>query len=159
MITYAQQEKKFETYRQFFENWRKAWESKQMDEYISYYSDSFLTNKMDKPKWKEFKNILAQRYAKIHVQFSDPLIIEHADQVIIRGLQRYTSDLKEDFGEKDLYVKMENGQPRIIAELWIPVTDAKAMAELPSEVPGAILNTQHQGADRKAAGISASRRF
>jgi murein L,D-transpeptidase YafK len=151
MVSSEEQQKKYKSYQEFIENWRKSWESKDMAKYMSVYSDNFETNGMNRQKWEIFKKSLAEKYQSIRVQFSEPVIVEYKDQVIIRTLQRYRSDQKEDFGEKDIYLSIEDGKPKIIAEQWLAVTDPGAQAEIPSDSSSGSMTTSNSAPEPHAA--------
>jgi murein L,D-transpeptidase YafK len=110
----------------FVETWRKAWETEDIAKYMSFYDESFESNKMNKAKWEKYKSGLNERYQKITVSFSKPVAFEHKGQVILRTLQRYQSDAVQDFGEKTLYMIRKDNQLKIVAEEWkpVPLTDA-----------------------------------
>ncbi len=112
------------------EGWRRAWETKSMDSYIEYYGDEFNSMNMDRQQWKDFKQNLAKKYENIKVQLSQPMIFEFEDQIIVRQLQKYRSDMHEDFGEKTLYLKSKDGRMQIVAEYWTEVRDAEAVREV-----------------------------
>ena len=112
------------------QDWRKAWEGKKLEQYMSYYSDNFRGNHMDKQGWKRFKKGLNANYTEIHVQFSEPSIYIHKDQAVARFLQAYQSDKKADYGEKTVYWRLENGVWQIVGETWDEVTTPAAYAVL-----------------------------
>ena len=61
-------------------------------------------------------------YAQINVDLFSPVIYEHSEGWVIRSLQAYRSDKHEDFGEKTLYLQKEDGQLKIIEEMWSSVS-------------------------------------
>jgi hypothetical protein len=60
-------------------------------------------------------------YEDIAVAFSEPLILNNKNQIVIRALQHYKSDKYEDFGVKTIhaYSDPELGF-RIVREDWAP---------------------------------------
>lgn len=114
----------------FVETWRQAWESEDLQTYMSFYDESFESNRMNKSKWEKYKAGLNDRYQKITVSFSKPVAFEHKGQVILRTLQKYQSDALSDFGEKTLYMIRQNGKLRIVAEDWKPIPQTEALLAL-----------------------------
>lgn len=113
--------------------WQMAWEAKDLNAYMSFYSDEFKSLGMTKAKWKNHKEKLNSTYEKISVSFTDPVIYEVGGNILVRSLQHYQSDQHEDFGEKFLYLQRKpDGQVQIIAEEWAPVAKEVVQAELRS---------------------------
>lgn len=116
--------------QQWLESWRANWESKNLEAYIENYDQEFRDRKMDRAKWKEFKQGLNEKYAKITVRLSKPAIFADRDRVIIRFLQEYTSDQHADFGEKVLYLKKRGSAYRIVGESWSQESSQTAHDEI-----------------------------
>lgn len=114
----------------FVETWRKSWESEDIDTYMSFYDESFQSNRMNKDQWRRYKQGLNSRYEQILVSFSKPVAFEHKGQIILRALQRYKSDALEDFGEKTLYMTRTPQGLKIVAEEWIPMPATEALLAL-----------------------------
>ncbi|KAA0259557.1 hypothetical protein FHQ18_01375 [Deferribacter autotrophicus] len=103
----------------FVDNWKNAWESKDIDKYISFYSKSFTAKGYNRDGWKEYKKDIFKRHGKISVEISDlnfkivnPLLIE----VVFK--QRYKADSYEDYGIKRLMLKGCPGDYQIDRESW-----------------------------------------
>jgi len=112
--------------------WRKAWESKDIENYINFYADDFKFGKMKKEKFKLYKADLAKRYADIKVTLSMPVIYAHKDTLVVRFYQDYVSSEHTDFGEKTLYmVKTDKGY-EILNETWQESTNPKAKSYIAS---------------------------
>lgn len=99
-------------------SWREAWQSKDLDQYIKYYDDTFKALGMSRAQWRDYKRGLSEKYGFIKVQLSEPVVLVHHDQVVMRFLQDYQSDKNADFGEKELYLKKSTDQYRILSEEW-----------------------------------------
>jgi murein L,D-transpeptidase YafK len=100
------------------ESWRAAWEAKNIDGYISNYSNDFRSQNMDREAWKRFKSSLNEKYQKISVRLSRPVILSYKDRIIARFIQHYTSDQHADIGEKTVYLKKEADGYKIVGEEW-----------------------------------------
>ncbi len=122
-VSLEAQKKRFQQITTMLEEWRKAWETKDLEKYITFYSENFSSLKMNKRKWYRYKRDLNAKYKEIKVRFSEPSVLEQKDQIIVRSLQSYESDQHTDFGEKSLYLVFEAGTPRIVGEEWQENTD------------------------------------
>lgn len=101
------------------DGWRKSWEAKDVNSYITYYGDTFRALGMDRDQWRKYKESLNAKYKSIVVKISNPMVLVHQDKAVVRFIQAYRSDKKEDVGEKLLYLtKDSSGQFRIIGEEW-----------------------------------------
>ncbi|MCB0363860.1 MAG: L,D-transpeptidase family protein [Bdellovibrionaceae bacterium] len=107
----------------WIDGWRKSWEAKDINSYIAYYGDQFKSLGMDRGQWREYKENLNSKYKSISVRISEPLIVVHDDEAVVRFIQAYQSDFKEDVGEKTLYLRKDgSGQYRILGEQWKSVS-------------------------------------
>lgn len=113
-------ESKRNTLIDFVQSWKTAWEKSELDKYIGFYSDTFKSNHLDKNSWYEMKKNLAEsRKEKIQIELSDISFYSFHDQIITSFYQKYTSETKNDFGRKILYLKEENGIYKIESEKFI----------------------------------------
>jgi murein L,D-transpeptidase YafK len=108
----------------FFNSWVKAWETKDIDNYISHYHSDFSANGKNKTQWKAYKTQLNKNYNTIKVGPEDVMIYTHPKYTMITFTQNYHSTLKhggvghKSRGSKILYIAEEAGEPRIIAETY-----------------------------------------
>lgn len=93
----------------WLENWRKSWESKNIDEYMAFYASGFTGLGMGLKGWRRYKSNLANKYSFISVKAAEPIAFGFRDQVIVRFVQIYSSDKNADFGEKTLYLTRKPG--------------------------------------------------
>lgn len=110
-----------------FEKWRNAWETQDVDTYIKYYDQTFKNDEMNYKQWYKHKKKLKELYSFIKVQLGPPLILQNKDQVVIRTVQRYESNLHKDYGQKTIHARYspEVGF-QIIREDWKPMVDPLA---------------------------------
>ncbi len=144
-VTYEKHLELRKKYRDFFEGWRKTWEEQDVDSYIRFYDASFKNDQMDYKKWYRHKKRLKALYKSIKVDLSTPLIIQNKDQVVIRTLQKYASDLHQDFGEKTIHAResVNDGMFgfKIIREDWMGMTEtATTPAAATTEAPSSASN-------------------
>jgi hypothetical protein len=121
-------------YLQDFENWRTAWEQQDVDTYIKYYDPTFKNDEMNYKQWYKHKKKLKALYSYIKVQLSPPTILQNKDQVVIRTVQRYESNLHKDYGIKTIHARLspEVGF-QIIREDWKPLPEPMAKTDLPDK--------------------------
>lgn len=108
----------------WIEKWRMAWEAKDLDRYMNCYNDDFKSMGMNKSKWKRYKGALIEKYEYIKVALQNVQAFKHQGKFMIRFLQRYESDKKQDFGEKFLYVQDDGSGMGIVGEEWVPKNEA-----------------------------------
>lgn len=103
----------------WLENWRKTWESKNIEDYIRYYADDFQWLNMNRDKYRQYKASLNEKYKYISVRVKSPVVYRHKSEWVVRFIQDYESDQLTDLGEKYLYLKEQpNGELKIVGEVW-----------------------------------------
>lgn len=116
---YLDQRKK---YLDNFESWRHAWQYSDIDTYIQFYDPTFHNGKMNHDQWYRHKKKLKGLYQFIKVELLPPMILRNKDQVVIRTIQDYQSDLHQDYGEKTLHAHFSDSVGfKIIREDWRPL--------------------------------------
>jgi len=98
--------------------WKNAWQTKNIEKYISLYSERFKFDGMNKTEWKQYKQKLNRRYSRIDVTVTDLDIILHDDYAVVVFIQRYQSNMFKSKGVKRLYMVPENNGWKIIGEEW-----------------------------------------
>jgi murein L,D-transpeptidase YafK len=126
---------------EFIEGWRKAWESQDIEKYSTFYDKDFKAPGFNFASWISHKTKMKDQYEYIKVQLSQPFLLLHKDQLIVKTFQRYESNHHTDFGVKTLYaVKTDNGY-KIIREEWTPVRESiSATASTSAPQPAAPTN-------------------
>ncbi len=128
------QKKKFQDILAKIEDWRKAWESKDVDRYIAYYGDSFKALGMNKNQWRRYKTELNSKYQSIKVKFAEPSIFEQKDQIVVKTLQAYESERHSDFGEKTIYLNYNGDSISIVGEEWNEIKDPSTLSSFNSSL-------------------------
>lgn len=106
----------------WFNTWKKQWESQDLENYIKNYSEEFSAPPFNKKTWLQHKQKLKDRYTYVKVLVSEPNIIQIKNQYLIQFVQNYESDGHKDVGIKTLYVlKQEDGKLKIKREEWSPL--------------------------------------
>jgi hypothetical protein len=104
-----------------FKNWLAAWESKNLNNYMSYYANEFKSDKgQTYSAWKNHKSELFRVYKIIRIK-ADNLTIKfkNDNNAEITFKQHYRSDWTRDIGIKTLEIIKRNGRWLIMRESWI----------------------------------------
>ncbi|MFH1625124.1 MAG: L,D-transpeptidase family protein [Pseudomonadota bacterium] len=123
--------------RDFIDKWIAHWESKELEKYMSSYSERFKAGNMDWESWKAQKKSINRRYSAIDVTLEDVRIFRHSDTVMVVSLQGYHSNRFNSFGVKRLYLEREGKDWKIIGEQWKPLPPSlgKLQARLAKRIP------------------------
>lgn len=98
--------------------WKRSWEKKQLDRYMSFYSHNFRSKDMDWNGWRRYKERLNQQYRTIQITIDPPIILKHNQNTVAKFFQSYQSDRFFSEGTKRLYFATEGGDLKIIGEEW-----------------------------------------
>lgn len=110
------------------EGWRKAWEGKQIDRYMSYYSPQFNSDNRDWRAWKEYKARLARQYKDIHVEIKNLAIYKNDGLAMASFDQHYWTSGFDSLGVKKIFLQQNSNQWKIVAEFFGPQVDKPAVA-------------------------------
>jgi murein L,D-transpeptidase YafK len=108
------------------EEWRRAWESEDLERYLAHYDASFWSDGKDREGWARHKRTLAERYRAIAVGIDEPFILREKDRLWVSFRQEYVSDGHRDVGLKTLTLRAAPpeapGPPwSIVGEAWRPL--------------------------------------
>lgn len=120
-------EKKRLELNNFIEGWRQSWEQQDINKYMSFYDKDFKAPGFNFDSWKNHKTNLKSKYEYIKVHLSQPYIVQHNEQLLVKTLQRYESDKHVDYGVKTIYALKSGNTYKIIREEWAPFSE-KAVA-------------------------------
>ena len=107
------------------ESWRRSWEDKDINKYMSFYSKKFKTGWKDWGKWKSYKKQLAKKYNKIEVNVNDLNLFSHDSVIIASFEQDYRTPSFDSLGIKKLYFTQNSVEWKIIAETFVGYDKAK----------------------------------
>ena len=110
-----------ETIRKFILDWKRYWESEDLENYMECYSKDFNSRGMDWHQWKKYKKGLNDKYQKISLSLSDSQIVLEDNQSQVSFKQYYQADNYSDYGMKMLTLKKDGGNWKIFAEQWEPL--------------------------------------
>lgn len=117
----------------FIEGWRQAWENQDIESYMSFYDKDFKAPGFNFNTWKNHKANLKTKYEYIRVKLSQPYIVQHNDQLLVKTLQRYESDKHVDYGVKTIYAIKSADSYKIIREEWTPFNEKEVAAAIARE--------------------------
>lgn len=100
------------------QGWKRDWEGKRLDRYMSYYSSRFTSRRKDWQEWKKHKARLAKKYKEIRVEIENLQLFQNDGIVLAKFNQRYRASRFESYGEKRLYLQQNSNQWKIIGEFF-----------------------------------------
>lgn len=107
-----------EQFHEILSEWKRSWETRELDRYMSFYSPNFRSKGMDWQGWRAYKDRLNQEYRTIQITIDPPIILRHNRNVMAIFFQSYRSDRFFNEGTKRLYFTLEEGEWKIIGEDW-----------------------------------------
>lgn len=109
--------------------WLESWRNKDLETYMSKYSDNFLDlqNNRNKDAWREYKAFLNKKYSSIDVKAENISIYSHPRYTIVQFIQEYKSSSYSSKSLKRLYIELKNGTYYIISEQSLDLSSLKAI--------------------------------
>jgi len=102
-------------------NWAKAWESRNIPLYFSFYSKNFWDPKKSRSLWESHRRKSLEKKINISIQISNIKIYTLSKNIIrVNFLQRFKSNKFSDIGLKELVWKKDTHGWKIIKETWNP---------------------------------------
>jgi len=101
--------------------WSEAWQNRDIDTYMSFYSSSFQSKGLDFERWREKKKEAFQQVSSIQVEISDLWVFIEDKQAVVSFIQRYSHPLFADIGEKTLVMVSDGFSWQIVSEEWKPI--------------------------------------
>ena len=109
-----------ESFQQSFETWRRDWESRDMQKYLSHYSTRFRGDGLNYQQWTERKTTInvSKTWIKVAVNHLSMLRnpSKNDDIVVVTFEQDYRSNNLENKMQKRQFWSKENGRWKIIVE-------------------------------------------
>jgi murein L,D-transpeptidase YafK len=100
------------------ENWRRSWEEKDINEYISFYHDKFYSGNRNRKQWKEHKARLAKLYREIDIEIEGLQLLRNDELLMARFQQNYRASGHISHGIKTLYFKKNSNEWKIVGEYF-----------------------------------------
>jgi murein L,D-transpeptidase YafK len=98
--------------------WKRAWERKEMDQYMSFYSPRFSSDGKNRDQWKKYKTIVANKYHQITVEIENLRLLKDDGIVLAKFDQRYRTERLESKGQKRLYLQQNSTEWKIVGEFF-----------------------------------------
>lgn len=103
---------------EFIHKWQKAWETKDIDTYMSNYDEAFIDpSGKDKVEWRTHKNAINKAYSYISVKLFNLSCYPHEKYIVCQFFQEYSAPGKLFKGIKRLYIK--NNDYKIMSEEFV----------------------------------------
>jgi len=98
------------------ESWRKSWQGKQLNTYISHYHPAFKNDGKNLASWKRYKGRLNKQYRKISVKVSGLKVKVNSRKAYAYFKQRYRSDVIDSSRYKRLEFRKKGASWKIYRE-------------------------------------------
>lgn len=116
---------------EWIESWRTAWESHDTDKYLSFYDRDFKAPGFPSYKaWDAHKHRVATLSKDVKISLNQPYLLLHKDQLIVKMLQKYQSDVHVDYGVKTIHALKTASGYKIIREEWTKANESGETAAL-----------------------------
>jgi hypothetical protein len=109
--------------------WAHAWQNRDIQRYVSFYSPKFRSKGLDFNDWLQKKIDFFQKPGPIRVEISDVWVFIEGKNATARFIQRYQGPNLSDVGEKTLGLVYSKDQWRIVSEQWAPLELPAPMAK------------------------------
>lgn len=100
-------------------DWQEAWASGDVDRYLSFYAEGFKGSAASAEQWQANRRRIIGQAGKIDIKLGEAAIsIEGDNNALLTFPMIYRSSRLNDEGTKQLQLVRENGQWRIVQELF-----------------------------------------
>jgi hypothetical protein len=100
--------------------WKKAWEERKVNTYLSFYSKSFKVPQKSHKDWIAQRRSALNGNSRISIQISDVQMKQNHETIEISFIQEFKSDIISNVGRKELVWINEGNSWKIIQETWQP---------------------------------------
>jgi ketosteroid isomerase-like protein len=101
--------------------WCKAWQNRDIDTYMSFYSRNFRSKGLDYRGWMQKKKRRFNTAGEFRVDIFDLGVFIEGESAVARFIQRYQDPKMSDVGEKTLTMIQTGGKWNIVSEAWEPL--------------------------------------
>lgn len=108
--------KEAEEINQRVEEWRRAWEGKDIDQYMALYHPTFSTGRKNWNQWREYKARLAKKYKHIDVEIDNLSLVKTDGVIVASFVQTYRTETFQSRGLKRLYLQQNSKEWKITRE-------------------------------------------
>ena len=132
MVRPEKLKKEKKSLEKIIEDWRRAWERKEIDKYMSFYSRRFTAQGKDWEMWKRYKSRLANQYKKIRVEINNLQLLRNDHLILARFNQRYKTEVFSSEGEKRLFIQKNSNEWKIVGEVFEGADKVKVATKRPT---------------------------
>ena len=101
--------------------WCKAWQHRDIDTYMSFYSRNFRSQGLDYRDWMKKKKKRFDMAGGLRVDIFDLGVFIEGESAVATFIQRYQDPKISDVGEKTLTMIHTDGKWKIVSETWEPL--------------------------------------
>lgn len=101
--------------------WCKSWQNRDIDTYMSFYSQDFRSKGLDYRGWMQQKKKRFNVISDLRVDISDMGVFIEGESAVARFIQQYHDSKISDVGEKTLTMIYTGGKWKITSETWKPL--------------------------------------
>jgi ketosteroid isomerase-like protein len=101
--------------------WGDAWQSRNINSYMSFYSSAFRSKGLDWQGWRQRKTKHFQKIDDMRLEISDLSVFIEGRHATARFVLRYQDSKFLDVGEKTLTLVKEGDKWLIVSEKWGPL--------------------------------------
>jgi murein L,D-transpeptidase YafK len=88
--------------------WARAWESRDIDRYMAFYSPDFRAKDLNFSDWKAKKAYVFQKKDAIQVKIIDPWVLMESNRAVVTFVQQYKDRTVAEVVEKTLVLVNTN---------------------------------------------------
>jgi ketosteroid isomerase-like protein len=103
--------------------WCESWQNRDIDGYMSFYSQNFRSKGLDYRGWMQNKKKHFKMIRDLRVEISDLGVFIEGEYATARFIQRYQDPKISDVGEKTLTMIQSGGKWKIVSEEWKPLKE------------------------------------
>ncbi len=105
----------------FLEEWKSAWEKKDIATYSRMYVPDFMQGDMDYKQFVKYKKYLFRKYSNIQVETTQVQAKKVGNEIMLDFMQSFQGDDYQDNGWKKLILtRDEETEFKIVQEEWTP---------------------------------------
>jgi len=100
-------------------SWLRAWENKDVNTYISFYSDKFKALENNRAKWRNSRLHALKANKNLSIKASNLQIAQNKNIIELNFIQKFNSEKYSDTGIKELLWIKDGGDWKILKETWM----------------------------------------
>ena len=118
--------------------WARAWESRDIDRYMAFYSPDFRAKDLNFSAWKAKKAYIFQKKDAIQVKIIDLWVLMESNRAVATFVQQYKDRTVAEVAEKTLVLVNSNHSWKIVSEAWKPMATPARTARDAKQVRTAV---------------------